>query len=351
MNLLLVLDSVKYKVRGDDFCNDIFNCKTDLFYTDYENRLIKLFHGLPLAGNLLAHISYWLISVFSAMTLIVRFRKKYTHIVFINPIVGFFYCLFLPRRNITGKIYLAGFLFVPKSSTFYYKARRKLVNRSLKIASGIFVYSFNEIKVYSQLFPDLALKFKFIRYGRDFDIFSENEFDMNTGYIASGGVSNRDYNTLISAMNLLGNRYPDLKCRIATRPGSYYVKYESSSTELLFNIRIDRFGSFIDKSMFFVLPLLNTSLSGGHMTLLESMYRGRNIIVADLPSIRDYVDDDLVFFYNPGDAYDLAEKIEYLYENYKDPEICYRKQKLTETYRSEYCFTSFLNRIANEIVC
>ncbi len=231
----------------------------------------------------------------------------------------------------------------------YYNLRKKLVTWSLKYASIVYVYSRDEVVVYSGIFPDLAGKLKFIRYGRDYDIFRENEFEPDRKYFASGGISNRDYKTLTGAMKLLEDRHPGLFCYIAARPGSYSIESDPKNIKFLFNIRINRFGSFIEKSEFVVLPLLNISLSAGHMTLLESMALGKNIIIADIPAVRDYVDDGLVCFYKPGDASDLAEKIENLYLNNDNPEMLKRSEKAKEAYNQSYTFQCFIRRIAADI--
>ncbi len=349
MKILLVLDSFLYKRKEEAIAKGLFKGEADIFYTDYENKIIKLFHALPFAGYSLSHISYWCISALSALRLLIRFRRKYTHIIFINPIVGFFYCMMLPIRGITAKIYLSGFLFTPKYNKFYYNFRKKLVTYSLKRTTSIFVYSSEEVKVYSDLFPDLAARLKFIKYGRDYDIFAVNEYETANQYIASGGISNRDYNLLASAMTLLKDKHYNLICKVATRPGLYSIESHSGNIEFLFNIRIGKFGSFLEKSMFVVLPLSDTPLSAGHMTLLESMCRGKNIIIADIPSVRDYVNEDLVFFYKAGDTRDLADKIEYLYMNFDCPDLIKRTEKLKEAYKCNYNFNSFMKRIAMEI--
>lgn len=349
MKILLVTDSRKYATSEAKFSRNIFRCEPDIYYTDYENRLIKMLHALPLAGNFLSHISYWCISAYSALHIKALSRKGYTQIIFINPIVGFFYGLLSQKVGRGPKFYIAGFLFVPKSDKFYYNLRKKLVTWSMKYASIVYVYSREEVEVYCGIFPDLAGKFRFIRYGRDFDIFRENEFEPGRKYFASGGISNRDYKTLTGALKLLEDRHPGLFCYIAARPGSNSIESYPKNVKFLFNIRIDRFGSFIEKSEFVVLPLQNTSLSAGHMTLLESMSQGKNIIITDIPAVRDYVDDSLVCFYKPGDALDLAEKIEYLYLNNNNPELLKRSEKVAETYNQSYTFHCFLKRIAADI--
>lgn len=347
MKTLFVLDSIKYKEHEKKFKNRLINyCEPAFYYTDYENRLIKFFHSVPVIGNFFAHISYWTLSFLTAIRLIIFNRGRYSEKVFINPIVGFFYCFLVSVFKLNENLYLSGFLFTKKSNKFYFELRRKLVAFSFRRVSQIFVYSSHEVKIYAAWFPELAHKFTFVRYGRDYDIFEEKQYDSTGCYIASGGVSNRDYNRLACAMKMLEEKYPDLICKVATRPNGFVMECNPMNMKFLYNIRIESFGSFLGKSVFVVLPLRNSPLSAGHMTLLESMYRGKNILISDIPSVRDYVDEGLVFFYNPDNTQDLADKIEYLFKNKDSMDLKKRSEKLREVYESSFCFGAFIERIA-----
>jgi glycosyltransferase involved in cell wall biosynthesis len=125
---------------------------------------------------------------------------------------------------------------------------------------------------------------------------------------------------------------------------------QPSNFEILYNVRIDTFGSFLEKSLFVVIPLKNILLSAGHMVLLEAMFRGKNIIITDIPSVRDYVDDDMVFFYKADDPKDLAEKIEYLYSNRNNNVVLQKARYAKSIFHKTYSFKSFLKRILSEII-
>jgi glycosyltransferase involved in cell wall biosynthesis len=351
MRLLIILDSIKYKSQ-EKFLKEMIAPYDDskFYYTDYENKIVKFFHGIPGIGNLFSHLAYWTISLVAAFHLLLFDRKKYSKKIFINPIVGFFYCLLLSIFNQKENVYLSGFLFVPKSSKFYFRVRKNLVLFSLRNASKIIVYSRQEVDLYSDWFPPLAGKFFFTKYGRDYDIFEEKQYETESDYIASGGVSNRDFNILANALLILEKRHIKLKCKIATRPDTFSIDCKPSGLEFLYNIRIDAFGSFLNNSLFVVIPLKNTSLSAGHMALLESMYRGKIILITDIPAVRDYVDEESVFFYKPNDPKDLANKIEYLYQNISTPFFVNMTEQVRQKYRLSFSFSSFLDRIVKEVM-
>jgi glycosyltransferase involved in cell wall biosynthesis len=351
MRLLIILDSIKYKSQEKSLKEMITPWNDSKFYyTDYENKIVKFFHRIPKIGNLFSHLAYWTISFFAAFHLILFDRKKYSKKIFINPIVGFFYCLLLSTFNQKDDVYLSGFLFVPKSNKFYFRIRKNLVLFSLKNVSKIIVYSKQEVDLYSDWFPPLALKFIFIKYGRDYDIFEEKQYETESEYIASGGVSNRDFNILANALLILEKKHLQLKCKIATRPDTFSIDCKPSCLEFLYNIRIDKFGSFLNNSLFVVIPLRNTSLSAGHMALFESMYRGKITLITDIPAVRDYVDGESVFFYKPDDPQDLANKIEFLYQNINTPFFVNMSQHVRQKYQLSFSFSSFLDRIVKEVM-
>jgi|WetSurMetagenome_2_1015567.scaffolds.fasta_scaffold00001_379 glycosyltransferase involved in cell wall biosynthesis len=350
MKILLVLDSKRYKSRESSLKEIFGNYEVDFYYTDYENRIIKYFHSLRFAGDFLSHLAYWLLSINYAFRILSRKNRNYSHIVFINPIVGFFYCLLCGHGSRNSRIYLCGLLFVPKRSAFYYNFRKNLLKYALKRVDCLFVYSSGEIRIYSELFPEIMDRIKFIRYGRDFDIFRDAEFKPEKKYIASGGISNRDYDTLLGSMRILHPRYPELICKVATRPGSFMNVSKPQNLEFIYTIRIGQFGSFLENSEFMVLPLNKTALSAGHMTLLEAMSYGKIIIVSDIPAVRDYVDENLVYFYEPSNINDLAQKIEFISACMgSDRDICDKASKCTSRYREEFTFSSFLKRILMEL--
>lgn len=93
---LIVLDSFEYKeIESGLYSNLIDLVDPVFFYSKYENRITEVFQKTKYVGGLLTHITYWLLSITYALRLFNNKFDKIENIIFINPIVGIFYSLFL----------------------------------------------------------------------------------------------------------------------------------------------------------------------------------------------------------------------------------------------------------------
>jgi glycosyltransferase involved in cell wall biosynthesis len=345
--ILIVLDSLEYKKEEQELYKSISNlCNPCFFYSQYENRLTEVFQKTKVFGGFLTHISYWLLSVDYALKLLFsRKFNRYNHIIFINPIVGIFYCLFSKCVFLKKNISVCGFLFEQKKSKLYLKLRTYFVNLCYKSVQNIFVYSENEVGYYEKIFPKLNSKFKYIKYGRDFCYKNVKDFYYQKSYIASGGRSNRNFGTLCSAMEILYSKGVEQDCLIATRPECVTEKMKKSPVHFLYGITLNQFGPFLKYANIFILPLQDTKLSAGHMAMLEALANNTPIIVTDIPAIRDYVSEKQVIFYENDNANDLANKILYVMKNIDSIEIKDKIENGKILYKDEYSFQALLKRI------
>jgi len=345
--VLIVLDSFEYKKQERNLKLRLEEKNTYVFeYTRYENSLIEIFQRMRFFGSFLTHISYWLMSFFYSIKFFVKYRRI-KNLIFINPIVGIFYSalsrLFFRKQKLT----IAGFLFEEKSNKIYWTLRKIFVKFCYKNVTNIIVYGDSEINYYSSIFPTLASKFKFVEYGRDFYYSDKKEFKFSDAYIASGGKSNRNYQTLCDAYEIVNAKFPELTCLVAARPESVEEKMDKSKIKFIFGITLNQFGSFVENSELFVLPLLNTNLSAGHMSMMEAMCVGKVVLVTDIPSIRNYVDESEVFFYEPDNSVDLANQIIYIYQNRNSQEVKNKIAASKKLYMENYSFDALLERIVN----
>lgn len=343
---LIVLDSFEYKQKEQELAAYLSDTVTPIFYySKYENKLTELFQRTKIIGGFLTHIAYWTMSLVYACKLLGKNYSRYETLIFINPIVGIFYSLLLRLCLAKKKISIAGFLFENKHSRLYFLARKMFVNFCYMRVNHIFVYGKKEVEHYKKLFPKLEDKFEYVRYGRDFIYKNKKDFVYERPYIASGGRSNRKFETLCSAMKFLDQEGKSIDCLIATRPECITSDMEKSSVKFQYGITLNQFGAFIRNSSLFVLPLLNTELSAGHMALMEAMDNERPIIVTDIPAIQDYVSEDQVTFYRPDDAKDLAEKISWVLENLNTPKVQDKIKQAKQLYDNEYSFKALLKKI------
>ena len=107
-----------------------------------------------------------------------------------------------------------------------------------------------------------------------------------------------------------------IDCLVATRPECVTPSMLNCNVDFIYGITLNQFGSLIKGSKLFILPLRDTNISAGHMSMMEAMAVRVPVIVTDIPSIRDYVDDNCVFFYNANDACDLRRKIIFIVGNF-----------------------------------
>ena len=346
---LIVLDSFEYKEKESELISYLTGVASPVFfYSKYENGITEVFQRTKYVGSVLTHIAYWILSLGYALKLFGRKYRGINNIIFINPIVAIFYCLLARICFVKKSISIGGFLFENKKNRIYLTLRKIFVNISYKKVKHLFVYGESEVAFYSKLFPNLQNKFKYVKYGRDFNYKGKKDFSYNVPYIASGGRSNRDFETLCVAMRLLEKEKDVPVCLIATRPEAVTSEIERSPVKIQYGVTLNQFGSFIDHSVLFVLPLLDTSLSAGHMVMMEVLAHGKPIIVTDIPSIRDYVSEKQVVFYQPGNADDLADKIKYVLNNINNDDIQNKVKEGKILYNNEFSFKALLKRITQK---
>lgn len=329
MKCLLILDRYGYKLNEEKYKKIVLDKydEVEIIYTKYEDFIIREVRNWPYIGNLLMHILRWIKSMNYALKAL-----RYTNvdrIICLNPVVGFFLGL-LNLRN--KKIIFAGFLFENKKNKLYYYVRKRLTKISIKKIEKVICYSSLEVQKYKKIFK-LEKKFFFIPYGIDY--MNQKSYigrELPEKYIFSGGGSNRDYKTLIEAYKLLNKKE---KLIIATQPWRL-DEIKIDDIIVLSDVVNETFGDVMAKSELLVLSLKNTEVSAGHMVMLQAMSLGVPILVNDIPAIRDYVDEDVVEFYNSGDFIELKNKIQkVLVDKSKD----IKAKRAKELYYSKY--TSF----------
>lgn len=330
MKNLIILDS---EIRRDlkEFYESLEG-GSEVVITTYETPLIRKVRNFKIVGSPFYHFLMWKKSYNYAKKLIEKDVKK---IVCLNPLVGIFLGLFNDKGI---DITLAGFLFEPKRNKIYYNLRKYLVNRTLKNVNRVVVYSNKEVEYYSEIFPKYQEKFKFIHYGLDYENNDSYQGKLPEKFFFSGGGSNRDYETLVKAVEKSDNTLP---CVIATQP--WKVPAHDSKVQVLSDVVVETFGDVMHHSEALVLSLKDINLSAGHMVMLQAMSLGVPIIVNDIPSVRDYVDESSVLFYPSEDYESLAS----LLDNFKpsDSEVIERTKVSQSLYNNHYTSLQLMERL------
>ncbi len=193
----------------------------------------------------------------------------------------------------------------------------KLNQFASKSIDGIIYHESEQIEYYKKCFPWLVEKSKFIPFGTDIDYFerdiSNDKIEKSEeDYILSIGYNFRDNDTLIAAYKKANINY---KLRIIGSTNEYK---EEDNIQYYPPIDKRKLNNQIQCAKFCVLPLEYKNFSFGQMTLLQQMYYSKAVITANVPSVRDYVQDEkTAVLYKSQDIEDLKNKIELLKDEQK----------------------------------
>lgn len=333
--IILILDSERYKKKEKQIRSSFSeNTILKIYYTEYEDALIRRVCKWKYIGEILLHLLYWIKSYRYAKK--IYKENKCGRIITINPIVGIFLGLLNKKKEF--EIVLSGFLFEPKNNKIYYRIRRWYVKKAIGGINRVVVYANREVDYYRKLLN--VDKFSFVPYGIDYDAHEQYKGVLPDSYVFSGGRSNRDYHTLIEAYNAL--KTDSIELCIATRP-AVIQNEDLSKVILLKDVVLETFGSAMEKAKFVVLPLKETEISAGHQVLLEAMERNQIIIVSDIEAVKDYVNSDHVIYYKPGNRDDLCAAMKYVINHYDEVKqrFCHNR----EYYQNNYTFLAFLQRL------
>lgn len=334
-NTIIILDKNVYRNKEEEIRHRAGSLPLIFYYTEYEDDLIRKVCKWKYVGEILLHILYWFKSFRYAIK--IYNENDGGRIVSINPIVGIFLGMLNKRQKYD--ITLAGFLFEPKRNKLYYSARVKLVSLFLKGIDTVVVYAEKEVEYYKKIFG--VDKFQFVQYGIDYDVHEVYKGSIPVPCVFSGGRSNRDFHTLIEAYRKLNISDKYSLC-IATRP----VVLQNERLEgitVLKDVVLETFGNAMEQAAFVVLPLMDTEISAGHQVLLEALERNMIVITSRIEAVEDYVTDEQVLFYEPGNETDLEEKMMMVIDDYQ-----FYKKKFSrnrEFYENHYTFICFIERL------
>ena len=174
--------------------------------------------------------------------------------------------------------------------------------------------------------------------------------EKNTGnIIAVGNDRSRDWNTLA----VCASHMKDEKFFLATQSASAIAIAGKHPNMIIAGLKTnDDMASFYDKAILVIVPLERNNYVSGLTVVEESGVMGVPCIVTDTGGLRDYFNDDMVYFVPPNDPDALHEAIKFLLDNQdKRAQMVkniqdYMKNSLnSETYAKEYVdITMDLNR-------
>lgn len=191
-----------------------------------------------------------------------------------------------------------------------------LMQFASKTLDGVIYHTAMQEEYYRKCHPWLLEKSKYIPFGTDAEFFEQiddtkkKDEEKAAPYILSIGYNKRDWDTLIKAYEKLDT---DVELHLL---GNDSWKSKNPKIKILPPVSVKEMIRKIDESLFGVLPLKWFNYSYGQMTLMQQMALGKAVVVSEVPSVRDYVQDGIdACLYPSEDADALADRMKTLLED------------------------------------
>ena len=228
--------------------------------------------------------------------------------------------------NLPHLVYSFNFTDLPKGK------QHSLMTRAFQQPTKFVTYSTVERKLYADYFDIPIEKIDMLHWAVHAPKVDLSETPLEAGrYICALGSQGRDYATLIAAMKKL----PNIKLVLVANEDSILGLNIPNNVKVYTNIPLAKAQNILAHSEFMALPLRDSQVPCGHVTIVSSMFFNKAIVVTNSLGVQDYIFDDKTgLFCEPKNADDLSEKIQSLWD---DPA---KNIKLSETglaFAHEYC--------------
>ncbi len=190
--------------------------------------------------------------------------------------------------------------------------KRAVMTNAFKTIDRFIVFSMLERQIYSDYFGIPQEKFTFSFWSVDKPKIEPKEALEKGDYICALGGNARDYPTLMEAMSQLKN----IKLVLVTRAENLKELEIPPNVKCLVNIPFGQAMNILSYSRFIVLPLKNSAVPCGHVTIVAAMHCSKAMIVTDSQGVIDYLKHD----YNgvlcePKNSEAMTELISELWNN------------------------------------
>lgn len=222
----------------------------------------------------------------------------------------------------------------------------RLMQFASKSLDGVIYHTKCQNNYYLKCHPWLVGKSRYVPFGTDTDFFScrSRESSKLKRYIVCIGYNKRDWNTLIEAFKLIQS---DVELYMI---GNADIECDDPRIKIMAKVNIIELIGLISGSLFGVLPLKSFNYSYGQMTLQQQMALGKAVIVADVPSIREYVKNGIdALLYEPENVLLLKEDMECLLEHPERAEKIgeMAARTINEVYNEKNMAVEIYNYISN----
>lgn len=232
-----------------------------------------------------------------------------------------------------------------------YGKQHSLMARAFQQPIKFVTYSTVERKLYADFFDIPIEKIDMLHWAVHAPKLDSTEPPLESGrYICALGSQGRDYATLFAAIKKL----PHIKLFIVATPDSITGLTIPDNVKVLTNIPLAHAQNILAHSAFMVLPLRDSQVPCGHVTIVSGMFFNKAMIVTNSLGVHDYIkDDETGVFFEPKNAGDLSEKIQSLWDDQLKID---RLSLAGYTFASQYCtektaidyFADFLKQHAQQ---
>lgn len=191
--------------------------------------------------------------------------------------------------------------------------QHRLMIRAFQQPSKFVTYSTVERKLYADYFDIPIEKIDMLHWAVHAPKVDKSETPLVFGrYICALGSQGRDYSTLIAAMKKL----PNIKLILVASADSVLELNIPDNVKIFTNIPLAQAHNILANSEFMVLPLRDSQVPCGHVTIVSSMFFNKAIVVTNSLGVQDYIFDNKTgLFCEPKNAHDLSEKIKSLWDD------------------------------------
>lgn len=329
--LLIVADC---RVNRDfiNILSERLNTNADLLYLDTSRKTGK--------STLARHFSYFILAIHA-----LSIGDKYNTILFWQQFIGLYWG-YLSR--IKGEIHRNVFL-----TPLIYKSRKGMTGKIYKLffnlslsnpaIKGAICYSSTELKYYRRIFAKNRDKVFFILYGQSSKTRDKNvAISVEKPYLFSGGTSNRDYRTLLSAAKKI--KYIFI---IACTQRDIKGLKIPDNVRVFHNAYGEKFDSLMRSSYAVVLPLKDANISSGQIVLLKAMEMGKPIVTTRSAGTIDYVGETCAFLVEPQNIENLQRVLNFVVENPEEAKD--RALRAKKKYQESFTIQRFAFSIAEVI--
>jgi glycosyltransferase involved in cell wall biosynthesis len=199
-------------------------------------------------------------------------------------------------------------------------ARRILMRKYLKRVDRFVVASTAERDVYSEYFEIDTTRIDVLLWSVQppVDELTKPPRFCEGPYICAIGSQARDYETLIEAMRQL----PTIKLVLVASSETVSPRPTPANVKILINVPLPDAMNVLAHSSFMVLPLRDSLVPCGHVTVVSAMHMGKAILATNSSGLEDYlIRDRNAEFFAPKNSHQLADRIAQLFA---EPSTCKR---------------------------